>query len=292
MVAAHKARTDVNNVSSMGRDGSGIRMMMWAGATMEAGPRAGQAAGINSRPSFPFGGIWPIFGNDGKRFFNETITRHGSVGYLDMMPEGQKMPYITHGFLRADSRNSMGFILLYGKKNVSRYGFRHSVLEATRRPVCHVILQRCAGRDMLDDAAAEAQLAEADELLTAVGFVQYLPRRWAKPGCEDKFWQGAAAGMDVLAFGLCACTKLDGMETTNTGDLSVYLAHSADYEQITVSTVPAKKTNNSSKAQLFPVNGKGCAFYSDGWKVLPLSCDREGFCRILVTHPEKDGMIN
>ena len=182
------------------------------------------------------------------------------------------MPYITHGFLRADSRNSMGFILLYGKKNVSRCGFRHSVLEATRRPVCHVILQRCAGRDMLDDAAAEAQLAE--------------------PGCEDKFWQGAAAGMDVLAFGLCACTKLDGMETTNTGDLSVYLAHSADYEQITVSTVPAKKTNNSSKAQLFPVNGKGCAFYSDGWKVLPLSCDREGFCRILVTHPEKDGMIN
>ena len=81
------------------------------------------------------------------------------------------MPYITHGFLRADSRNSMGFILLYGKKNVSRCGFRHSVLEATRRPVCHVILQRCAGRDMLDDAAAEAQLAEADELLTAVLFV-------------------------------------------------------------------------------------------------------------------------
>ena len=142
------------------------------------------------------------------------------------------MPYITHGFLRADSSNSMGFILLYGKKNVSRYGFRHSVLEATRRPVCHVILQRCAGRDML---------AEADELLAAVGFVQYLPRRWAKPGCEDKFWQVAAAGMDVLAFGLCACTKLDGMETTNTGDLSVYLAHSADYEQITVSTVPAEK---------------------------------------------------
>ena len=71
------------------------------------------------------------------------------------------MPYITHGFLRADSRNSMGFILLYGKKNVSRYGFRHSVLEATRRPVCHVILQRCAGRDMLDDAAADRLLAAA-----------------------------------------------------------------------------------------------------------------------------------
>jgi len=32
------------------------------------------------------------------------------------------------------------------------------------------------------------------------------------------------------------------METTNTGDLSVYLAHSADHKQITVSTVPAEKT--------------------------------------------------
>lgn len=31
------------------------------------------------------------------------------------------MPHITRGFLRADSRNSMGFILLYGKKNVFRF---------------------------------------------------------------------------------------------------------------------------------------------------------------------------
>lgn len=138
------------------------------------------------------------------------------------------MPYITHGFLRADSRNSMGFILLYGKKNVSRYGFRHSVLEATRRPVCHVILQRCAGRDMLDDAAA--------------------------------------AGMDVLAFGLCACTKLDGMETTNTGDLSVYLAHSADYEQITVSTVPAKKRITAAKHSFSQSMGRAVLFIPMGGK--------------------------
>ena len=78
------------------------------------------------------------------------------------------------------------------------------------------------------------------QLLTEAGFVQYLPRRWAKPGCEDKFWQGAANGMDVLAFGLSAYTRLDGMITTNTSDLNTYLAHSADYEQITVSTVPVQ----------------------------------------------------
>ena len=131
-------------------------------------------------------------------------------------------------------------LLLYGKKTVSRWGFRHSVLEVTRRPVCHVLLQRCAGADMLDDAEAQAQLDEAAQLLTEAGFVQYLPRRWAKPGCEDKFWQGAANGMDVLAFGLSAYTRLDGMITTNTSDLNTYLAHSADYEQITVSTVPVQ----------------------------------------------------
>ena len=93
---------------------------------------------------------------------------------------------------------------------------------------------------MLDDAEAQAQLDEAAQLLTEAGFVQSLPRRWAKPGCEDKFWQGAANGMDVLAFGLSAYTRLDGMITTNTSDLNTYLAHSADYEQITVSTVPVQ----------------------------------------------------
>ena len=159
---------------------------------------------------------------------------------LDTLNYSEQMPYITHGFLRADRRDSMGFVLLYGKKTVSRWGFRHSVLEVTRRPVCHVLLQRCAGADMLDDAAAQAQLDEAAQLLTEAGFVQYLPRRWAKPGCEDKFWQGAANGMDVLAFGLSAYTRLDGMITTNTSDLNTYLAHSADYEQITVSTVPVQ----------------------------------------------------
>ena len=50
----------------------------------------------------------------------------------------------------------------------------------------------------------------------------------------------AANGMDVLAFGLSAYTRLDGMITTNTSDLNTYLAHSADYEQITVSTVPVQ----------------------------------------------------
>lgn len=88
-------RTDANSIGGMGRDGSGIRMCMWAGGTMEGGPRAGQACGINGVPGFAFGGAWPCFGNDGKRFMNETMVKHGSNGYLDMLPEGQLLVNVT-----------------------------------------------------------------------------------------------------------------------------------------------------------------------------------------------------
>lgn len=88
-------RTDCSVIGGMGRDGSGIRMCMWAGGTMEGGPRAGQAAGINGVPGFAFGGAWPCFGNDGKRFMNETMVKHGSNGYLDMLPAGQILANVT-----------------------------------------------------------------------------------------------------------------------------------------------------------------------------------------------------
>lgn len=88
-------RTDVTTVGGMGRDGSGIKMCMWAGATMEGGPRAAQSVGINGSPGFAFGGTYPCFGDDGKRFFNESLIKHGSNGYLDMLPEGLKLACVT-----------------------------------------------------------------------------------------------------------------------------------------------------------------------------------------------------
>lgn len=111
-------------------------------------------------------------------FYNRShITRYDLELYslepldfctLDTLNYTQQMP---HGFLRADSRNSMGFILLYGKKTFPATASATRCWRPHAAPVCHVILQRCTGRDLLDDAAAEARLAEADELLTAVGFV-------------------------------------------------------------------------------------------------------------------------
>lgn len=82
-------RTAAQNTNSGGRDGSGIRMCLWAGATIEAGPRAGQSAAINSKPDFPFGGCWTTFGPEGKRFMNETIMKFGANDAINMLnPEG------------------------------------------------------------------------------------------------------------------------------------------------------------------------------------------------------------
>ena len=88
-------RTNTGSIGGMGRDGSGIKMCMWAGGTMEGGPRAAQSVGINGKPGLAFGGCWPCFGADGKRFYNECLIKHGSDGYLDMLPAGFLMLQVT-----------------------------------------------------------------------------------------------------------------------------------------------------------------------------------------------------
>lgn len=90
-----KDRTDTASTGGMGRDGSGIKMCLWAGATMEAGPRATMGGAINGAPGFAFGGTWPVFGPDGKRFHNETLTRFGHRAVCDMLPFGSLMVAVT-----------------------------------------------------------------------------------------------------------------------------------------------------------------------------------------------------
>lgn len=88
-------RNDASVIDSGGRDGSGIRMCLWAGGRIEAGPRAGQSAEINNKPDFPFGGCWPTFGPDGKRFMNETITKFGANDALNMLAPGGVLSIVT-----------------------------------------------------------------------------------------------------------------------------------------------------------------------------------------------------
>jgi hypothetical protein len=82
-------RTDTQFVFGMGRDGSGIKMGLWAGGTMEPGPRAPMNLGLSGgRPSFAFGGCFPVFGPDGKRFYNEALVKFGNTGPYNNQPSG------------------------------------------------------------------------------------------------------------------------------------------------------------------------------------------------------------
>lgn len=154
--------------------------------------------------------------------------------HLDYLRYEDQLPYIAHGFLRAGAKNDMGFVLLYGKKQRSRWGFRRAVLASVRRnDVAHIILQRCTGADAMTDEECAAELAEAAELLTQAGYTEYIPLHWAKPGCEDAFAVEHAKGTEVIGFGAGAVTRFDCTESRNTFDLDKYLAHSADFLQIT-----------------------------------------------------------
>lgn len=116
-----KDRTDTGSIGGLGRDGSGIKMCMWAGATMEAGPRAGQAAGINGKPGLAFGGCWPCFGADGKRFYNESLIKHGSDGYLDMLAPGFLMLQVTDA---------------NWEENLSHQGYGHETMDRSSDYMC------------------------------------------------------------------------------------------------------------------------------------------------------------
>jgi hypothetical protein len=84
-------RTVTDNTFSMGRDGSGIRMVMWAGGVFQANRTAGN---INSVPGFPFGGMWAAFGGDGKRFMNEHLF-NATNGSLDCLPNNWIIANVT-----------------------------------------------------------------------------------------------------------------------------------------------------------------------------------------------------
>lgn len=155
----------------------------------------------------------------------------------------QNLPYIVDSFLHAYTNKMLGYVLSYGFDASGTAAFRRSIVEVTRSPASHLVLERWAGAraGMRSDvpAASEelaaAQLGEAREVLGVAGFREYAPLRFAKSGDEDAFWVAEQEGCDVLGFGLGAVTRFDGAETTNTEDWDTYLQFSDDFARITAS---------------------------------------------------------
>lgn len=88
--------SDPSGFRGMGQDGYGHKLCCWAGGYMEPGLRAAQnhtnGMGV---PELPMGGNYPVFGNDGKRFFNEAISQFGGIGHLLRRPAGERLCVIT-----------------------------------------------------------------------------------------------------------------------------------------------------------------------------------------------------
>ena len=170
-------RTDATSIGGMGRDGSGIRMCMWAGGTMEGGPRAGQAAGINGVPGFAFGGAWPCFGNDGKRFMNETMVKHGSNGYLDMLPEGQLLVNVTDA---------------NWEEYLSHQGYGHETMDRSSDYMVEEVRENMANYKPARTAstcAPSPASAKSTPRCTLPTRLRSWPRSWATPARPRRtFW--------------------------------------------------------------------------------------------------------
>lgn len=162
----------------------------------------------------------------------------------------QDFNYVVDSFLRAYSNKTLGIVLAYGFDAPDTRAFRRSIVQFTRMPAHHLLLEPWTGERVArasEDLAA-AQLAEARDVLGNAGFVEYAPLRFARPGEEDPFWalqQPGAGGTpeggarcEVIGFGLGATTRFGGVASTNTDDWETYLAHADDFARITASAEP------------------------------------------------------
>lgn len=88
--------SDPSGFRGMGQDGYGHKLLCWAGGYMEPGLRAAQnytnGMGV---PELPVGGNYPVFGGNGRRFFNEGISMFGGIGFMLRRPAGELISVVT-----------------------------------------------------------------------------------------------------------------------------------------------------------------------------------------------------
>ena len=187
------------------------------------------------------GASMPFYRRAGITRFDLEMMSLYPVGYERVNNQDSlgDFPVICDYFLHSAAQNNTGVVLLYGYEKAEPRNLRRSVVELTRSKVVHLILQRAQGPFAMNDATAEEQLAEIRPLLEDAGFVEYLPNRWAKPGCEDTFAQMKASGSEIIGFGLGATTVLDGAVTTTTDNLELYCENSGNFAAITTAVSQA-----------------------------------------------------
>ena len=165
------------------------------------------------------------------------FTRVNSVDNLD------DLPIVCDSFLHSYANDTLGFVLAFGQAALDGQdgvlNVRRTALAAARSHASHVELVRCAEQLAAGEDEVARQLSEMREVLTGAGYAEYLPLRFARSGKEDRFAILRQAGVDQIGFGLAALTRLDGVESVNTGDFERYCSSSADFAAITADVRPA-----------------------------------------------------
>ena len=188
------------------------------------------------------GASMPFFRRAGVTRFDFEMMSLSPIGYAALNARDclGDLPIVCDCFIHANETDLLGIVLVAGHAGAGRENFRRSVVEFTRMPAKHLIVQRCEGEEAVSYVETDAWIEEARPILAEAGFSEYAPLRFAAPGHEDRFTQLKLAGCDQLSFGLGARSRFEGAESVNTFDLITYCAHADDFSMITEDARPVR----------------------------------------------------
>ena len=90
--------SDPSGFMGMGQDGMGHKLACWAGGAIEPGPRAAMNFGNGmGAPGLTAVGNYPVFGPDGKRFYNDAQLQFGGQGFFARRLPGERLCTICDG---------------------------------------------------------------------------------------------------------------------------------------------------------------------------------------------------
>lgn len=109
--------SDPSGFMGMGQDGMGHKLACWAGGAIEPGPRAAMNFGNGmGAPGLTAVGNYPVFGPDGKRFYNDAQLQFGGQGFFSRRLPGELMCTICDG---------------KWEENIMNQGYEHNMSSTT-----------------------------------------------------------------------------------------------------------------------------------------------------------------
>lgn len=172
-------------------------------------------------------------------FESEALGRFLNPAAMDVSEMVLRGSLFARGFdVVAGLPGQTGTSLTESLEKALAYGAGHISLYPLRLEEGSILAQEWGERQESLCRNPRRRLAQGEEMtalleagarfLREKGLREYLPGQWAFPGRECRYFELEAAGVECLAFGLGAVSCLEGVRSWNTGDLEMYLGHSAE----------------------------------------------------------------